>query len=420
RTTEFGVIPSDQDIFNIISKGMPGTTMPAWKHLPENDRWSLVYYPKTLTNKFEKFYAKGEALETIKAGDPPPSTAEGLVEGKQLFINHCSGCHGLEGRSDGTSTERIVDIDSDALWPRNLTKPWLFRRGSSLKDLYLTIRTGLSGTAMPKFSEKKLSDQQAWNLLHYIKTLATSEDRPDIRPIRTKKVSGDLPLDPENPLWKNAKEYYFPLGGQIIHLKKSYFSTTDSIAVKALYNDNDLAIHLSWDSPAFDRSLKNHAVIRESPAPPLPPEMQLETKEEPETESDEEAKKPLPDAIAIQFPVEPNGKRPYFLNGDPEFPVNLWKWTSSPLETLELNAKGMDKITVQTKDSQGVTAKVLYQYGRYYLVMKRKLTTADKVNDIQFKPGLKTPVAFSIWNGSSEKGSQQQMAVSSWFQLSIE
>ena len=32
---------------------MPGTSMPAWKHLPEVDRRSLVLYLKTLGKKFK-------------------------------------------------------------------------------------------------------------------------------------------------------------------------------------------------------------------------------------------------------------------------------------------------------------------------------------------------------------------------------
>lgn len=420
RTTHFGKIPTDQDIFDIISKGMPGTTMPSWKHLPETDRWSLVFYLKTLANKFERFYAKGETLETVIVGEPPPSTPEGLAEGKDLFIKNCSGCHGLEGRSDGKSTERIVDIASDAIWPRNLTKPWLFRRGSALKDMFLTIRTGLSGTAMPRFLEKTLNDQQAWNLLHYVKTLATSENRPDIRPIHAKKVSGEIPIDPEDPVWKNGNPYFFPLGGQIIQSNKLYYTTTDSVIVKALYSDNEIAIHLSWDDPTFDPALKNLADIKDSPPPPLPPEMQQggdagETTED----EDDKSRSPFPDAIAIQFPVHPDERKPCFLNGDSEQPVNLWKWSSRPMGAVELKAKGMDNISVQPKESQGVATKVTYRYGSYHLVMKRKSTTADKDNDIQFNSGQKTPIAFNIWNGSA-KETGSQMAVSSWFQLTIE
>lgn len=420
RTTHFGKIPSDQDIFYIISKGMPGTTMPSWNHLPESDRWSLVLFLKSLSNKFEKFYAKGETLETVVAGDPPPATPESLIEGKTLFTQSCSGCHGLEGRSDGESTTRVVNIASDALWPRNLTKPWLFRRGSSLKDIFVTIRTGLTGTAMPRFAENALKDQQVWSLAHYVKSLAISENRPEIKPIQAKRISGEIPLDPDAPAWKTASPHFFPLAGQIIQSKKSYYPTVDAVTVKALHNGDELALHLSWDDPTFDPKLKKLTKVEESPPPPLPSDMPQETSPTPsEDKSDDDEVELLPDAIAIQFPVDPGAPKPYFLNGDAERPVNLWKWNSRPMEALESNARGMDKVLAQSKESQNLTAKAVYRYGSYHLVVKRKMTTTDKQIDIHFKPGQHAPIAFNIWDGSA-KETDSQKAISSWFEMILE
>ena len=39
--------PSDQDLFRIITDGMPGTSMPSWAVLPDKDRHHLVAYLKT-------------------------------------------------------------------------------------------------------------------------------------------------------------------------------------------------------------------------------------------------------------------------------------------------------------------------------------------------------------------------------------
>ena len=41
RTTA-GKAPSDQDLFKVITDGMPGTSMPSWAVLPEKERWNLV------------------------------------------------------------------------------------------------------------------------------------------------------------------------------------------------------------------------------------------------------------------------------------------------------------------------------------------------------------------------------------------
>jgi cbb3-type cytochrome oxidase cytochrome c subunit len=38
-----------EEIFGIISNGVPGTMMPPWKQLPEKDLWALVYYVKAFS-----------------------------------------------------------------------------------------------------------------------------------------------------------------------------------------------------------------------------------------------------------------------------------------------------------------------------------------------------------------------------------
>src|ERR1041384_3515053 len=55
RTTS-NKVPADQDIFNVISNGMPGTSMPAWKDvIPDKDRWNLVAYLKSFAaDKFKE------------------------------------------------------------------------------------------------------------------------------------------------------------------------------------------------------------------------------------------------------------------------------------------------------------------------------------------------------------------------------
>src|SRR5262245_35945328 len=48
-------IPTDKDIFEVLTYGMPGTSMPPWSVLPEKDRWNLVAYVKTFAaDKFKE------------------------------------------------------------------------------------------------------------------------------------------------------------------------------------------------------------------------------------------------------------------------------------------------------------------------------------------------------------------------------
>lgn len=424
RSTPFGKIPTDQNIFDMISEGLPGTTMPGWKHLPAEDRWSLVLYLKSLGKKFVKFKKKGKVHKPIIVPDPPPFTLESLASGKELFLQNCSGCHGVKGRSDGPSTRKVVDIESDALWPRNLSKPWTFRRGNSRKQLFMTLRTGLSTTAMPQFSTRIFDDQQIWDIVNYVQTLSPPQKPIVKKTLKVNKVAGEIPMDPSDPVWKTVESYFFPLGGQILDKEKLYYPTVDNISVKAIHNGDEIAINLYWDDPSFDPVLAVLTKVKESPPPPLPEHLRTnnEFSDEPkavkQTQPEPQA---FPDAVAVQFPVrlDANGQKPYFLNGDSEHPVSLWKWESSHNKTSEMNATGLDQWRLQPDGNQGVRSESVYRYGRYFLTMKRKLTTADKKSDIQLLPGSKIPIAFNVWDGSQgEEGTKK--AISSWFEMVLE
>jgi len=420
RSVKFGKIPTDQDLFDMITQGMKGTTMPAWRHLPETDRWSLVLYLKTLSKKFAKAKKRNKYPKVIPVPDPPGDfNTESIASGKELFLQNCSGCHGVKGRSDGVSTFKVVDVASDAIWPRNLSKSWLFRRGTTRKDIFQTLRTGLSTTAMPQFSTRVFKDSQIWDIVNYVQTLSAAK-QPAINPlIKATKVEGGLPLDPDDKFWNSIDAYYFPLGRQVIQGDKAYLPAIDDVTVKAVYNTEEIAFYIHWDDPRVDAALIHKTVVEESPAPPLPPELRSDDDEE-EEEVVRDAQK-FADAIAIQFPIKPNanGAKPYFLNGDANHPVNLWKLDTASMHAVEVNARGMESWTPQADPSQNLAAKIIYKYGRYSAVVKRKLATGDTENDIQFIPGMKTPIAFNAWDGTQgDTGSKK--SISSWFQLVLE
>ena len=418
RTTPYGKLPTDQDIFDAITQGMRATTMPGWGHLPENDRWSLVLYLKSFSTKFEKFDKGGSSHKIQTVPEAPPFSLESAASGKTLFNQNCSGCHGLQGRSDGVSTRKIVDIETDAIWPRNLSKPWSFRRGSSRDQLFLTIRTGLSGSAMPRFSPRIFSDEQVWDIVNYVETLAPTQ-KPDIRSLVKVSKIDSLPTNQNDPVWNTIEASYFPLGGQIMDAQKSFHPVADSITLKAVHDGNEIALYMYWDDPSFDPTLSGKIEIKESPVPPLPP--QLEDLGGEQEQPSHPAPQKFPDAVALQFPVSiaNHGEKPYFLNGDADHPTNLWKWESAPLAVRDINATGLGNESTQPESSQDVSATARYEYGRYYLLMKRKLQTDDKQRDIQFEVGKEVPIAFNIWDGYSGENATRK-AVSSWFSLILE
>ncbi len=420
RSTPIGKIPTDNDIYKTLTQGMTGTTMPGWKLLSKPDRQSLVLYLKTLSRKFEKFIERGRKHKKVKVPEPPPFSLKSLQEGRQLYLENCSGCHGFEGRSDGEASDRIVSISSGDIWPRNLTKSWTFRRGAKRKNLFLTLRTGLYGSAMPRFSKRLLKDDQIWSIVNYVQTLSPPKKPKVNQQIHIKKIDGKLPTDPKDKNWNSIDSHNYPLGGQIAEKDKAYFPMIESVNIKAVHNGSEISILASWDDPTFDPVLQKLISVKESPIPPIPEKLKG-LKEPVEKEPVPPDPQEFADSFAIQFPVEnkSNGQKPYFLNGDAKNPVNIWKWNSYPIGVTEANSRGLDSFKPQAKESQEVGSKANYRYGQYQVVFTRKLKTAASTQDTQFKPGTTYDFAFNAWDGSSDETGTKK-SVSSWFQFVLD
>ncbi len=166
KTTPSSELPTDSDLFRTVSLGLRGTPMPPWKFLiPDQDRWAVVEYVKTLVPAFK--YKKPGASVAI-AGEPTAISAEAAKRGQQLYMDAgCNKCHGDEGYGDGESSDTLVDYEQLPIHPRNFHKGFEFKRGHTLRDIALTIATGNNGTPMPSFADS-LDPSQIWDVAQYI------------------------------------------------------------------------------------------------------------------------------------------------------------------------------------------------------------------------------------------------------------
>lgn len=114
----------------------------------------------------------------LSAEEGPTSPDIGLyLQGRAVFEQQCSPCHGRTGRGDGEWSKDVPDQ------PRN------FRSGTfkfrttppgflpTAADLERTIRTGISGTMMPAFTQ--LSEHDVKSVLTYIRTFSPRWKKPD-------------------------------------------------------------------------------------------------------------------------------------------------------------------------------------------------------------------------------------------------
>jgi mono/diheme cytochrome c family protein len=167
RSTPTGTLPTDEDLYNTITRGVVDTLMPTWRPLTPQTRVDLIAYIKTFSPKWQ----------TQKPGTPitvppePPQTIDSVLHGRQLFDQmQCWKCHGPEGRGDGPSAVTLTDDKGDPIRPYNFHDGTRFRCGETNQDLYKIFMTGLDGSPMPSFADS-LKPQDAWDLVHFLRTL---------------------------------------------------------------------------------------------------------------------------------------------------------------------------------------------------------------------------------------------------------
>ena len=171
RTTPVNAMPTDADLLRTISEGIPGTAMPAWKHLlSEEQRSDLVQYIKTFAA--EKFAAAASTpVEPLRVPSAPPATPARIANGQQIYERlQCWQCHGHSGRGDGPLAGLMRDVRNRPIRPQNFTKG-VYKSGQLPEDLLRTVFTGLSGTPMPSYATS-ISVEEGWDLVHYVRSLA--------------------------------------------------------------------------------------------------------------------------------------------------------------------------------------------------------------------------------------------------------
>ncbi len=170
RSTPTGTLPTDDDLFNTIGRGLTNSNMPIWNTFSNQQRADLVAYIKTFSPRWEK----EKSGDPIKVPAEPPITIESISHGKALFTKlECWKCHGPEGKGDGPSAATLTDSKDQPIRPYNFASGGddsRFKCGSTNQDVYKIFMTGLDGTPMPSFADT-IQPNDAWDLVHFLRTL---------------------------------------------------------------------------------------------------------------------------------------------------------------------------------------------------------------------------------------------------------
>lgn len=100
--------------------------------------------------------------------NPLPATPDNIAKGESIFNGNpnrvsCMTCHGAKGDGKG----KLADLFDPR--PRNFSCADTIK-GIPDGHLFWIVRFGSPETSMPP--HKRLSDEQIWQVVHYIRTLA--------------------------------------------------------------------------------------------------------------------------------------------------------------------------------------------------------------------------------------------------------
>jgi mono/diheme cytochrome c family protein len=439
-------VPTDEDLFRTISRGMPGSAMPSWAHLSEETRWGLVHYVKGFSKRPLTVRAAHQpdkwgngGAGVIAVPSEPPYDEGARARANELYARGCAPCHGPAARGDGA--QKQVDSKGYPTRPRDLTLG-VFKGSPDPQSVYRRIVAGLPGSPMPQSGY--LQGNDGWHLTHFVRSLSSDEQREKVEMKRFRVVAKRVPAVPGHPdagTWRESSAVN-------LHLMPLWWRTDrpEEVTVKAVHDGDNLALLLKWE----------------------------------DTSADETAIRPqdFRDGAAVQFALAANP--PFFAMGQPGQAVNIWMWKSerqadlepafqdidnvypnigidsypnllkSPLEqptrralTLDsdpayvtawgagnivadptrrspaenLRAEGFGTLKAHPRESQTVKANGRYMTGSYVVQFARSLRGGN--GEVRFSPGAPVSVAFAIWNGSAGDRDGKK-SVTIWQELVLE
>jgi len=191
RSTPSGTLPTDEDLYNTIARGLDRSVMPPWNTFTHQQRADLVAYVK----HFSAEWTTEKPGTPIEIPAEPEVTPERVKAGQALFQKlECWKCHGVEGRANGPSADTLQDDQNRPIKPYDFTEGSRPKCGSTDQDIYKIFMTGLDGTPMPSFSDNVKPDE-AWELVFYLRTLQPGNKMN----AKEKQIAKQLGLKPINP-----------------------------------------------------------------------------------------------------------------------------------------------------------------------------------------------------------------------------
>jgi mono/diheme cytochrome c family protein len=108
----------------------------------------------------------GAEQAAAKMKNPVATSAASVTAGQQVYQKQCRMCHGAAGAAETPMAKKMSASDlTDATWTY----------GSSDGEIFTVIQNGVGvGSKMTAF-KGKVTDQDTWHLVNYIRSLAAAK-----------------------------------------------------------------------------------------------------------------------------------------------------------------------------------------------------------------------------------------------------
>ncbi len=411
HSTRTNALPLNEDLYQTIQNGIPGTAMPAWGDIfSEEEIHSLAEFIKTFSRRFSMESPDHKMPVSLEPPFDKLSIANGRIMYRQL---RCGGCHGNEGDSEDRLSGSIQEFGGNLSFVYDLRRADQYKAGATGPDIYRTLITGLDGSPMNAY--EYLSDGERWDLVHYLQSLFVIQaSKPALtdRQIYSQTIEKEIDLKPDSPIWNGVASFEINLTP--VRARKNPITR---LTVQSVHNDKEIAFRLEWEDPKPNGAVNDTYL----------------------------------DQSAVQFALNQDNilEGPFFGMGERNKPVNIWHWRADVRQRIyngenlkpnrshsilhpssglllnpftessveEINSEGFGSLSIQPVEDQQVKGMGQWKNGRWSVVFSRDKKTTSRW-DIKFSNGKPVLLAFALWDGDNKDKNANKM-VSFWNILTL-